>query len=467
MINLCFGMKVINVTQLPGGNYSHPNLALDLAGSDGGIDYWYAMGRWMVVGFFGLAGTILFTHVDENGNAESVYCADGIERVVTLALTHSASKYVKRPSVGTIYENGIPMYEEGTQGQATGNHIHVEVAWGIQTTKYYDSAMGVWRMSNELNPITTMCINTSFSTIKNTMGAKFKTVTSLYREGDDESMQLKDGFTELTYKGAVMRIFKLNSKQTLKMYSAGSKHNDATALNYITNIGTDKEKVVAKANMNYFQMRTGQADAYGQHYGVEYSDLDDFAPKQAGWACFAQFTNGDCWAGLSNAFYYTRSQCIFACSPYAITIHNGEPVNIKSVAAGNKDSQLNEQTAYFMDASGIWYMVVTPTKCYPSVLTDLAREFDAKECFIADSGGSSQMTVDNKKIQYTGRPIPNILAAVEPLDGGDTPIPDPDPDDSKEIELLKKEIVELKTQISDMKDKVSQAITLLEEVCNS
>jgi len=458
MINLCFGMKVINVTQLPGGSYSHANMALDLAGSDSGIDYWYAMGRWRVVGFFGLAGTILFTHVDENGQAEPVHCADGVDRIVTLALTHSATKYVPRPAIGRIYENGIPMYEEGMMGQATGNHIHCEVAVGVQTTKFYDSTLKIWRMSGELNPVSTIFINTSFSTVKSTLGANFKYVSSIEQEGD-ERVELKEGYTQLTYRGATLKIYKLSKKETLKMYSAGSKHNDATALNYITNIGTDKEKLHAKANMNYFQMKTGQADAYGQHYGVEYSDLDDFAPKQPGWACFAQLKNGDCWAGLSNDFYYTRNDCIFACSPYAITIHSGRTVNIKSTAAGNKDNQLNEQTGYFMDSNGAWHMVVTPTKCYPSVITDFAKEYDAWECFIADSGGSSQMIVNGEKKQYTGRKIPNILAAAEPLE----PAPEPDEPDTDELEKLRAENEALKDSLTKMHLLVAEAMSILEE----
>ena len=40
--NLCFGMHHLNITQLPGGALSHPNLAVDLAGEDTGIDFWFA-----------------------------------------------------------------------------------------------------------------------------------------------------------------------------------------------------------------------------------------------------------------------------------------------------------------------------------------------------------------------------------------------------------------------------------------
>jgi hypothetical protein len=46
MLNLCLPMKVINITQHSGGSYSHPNYCLDLAGSDAGIDFAFALGNF-------------------------------------------------------------------------------------------------------------------------------------------------------------------------------------------------------------------------------------------------------------------------------------------------------------------------------------------------------------------------------------------------------------------------------------
>ena len=71
----------------------------------------------------------MFVPVNSIGEITTVHCADGKDRVITIALTHSLKQFVKT-TVGKIYENGEPMYEEGTKGQATGNHIHVEIAEG-------------------------------------------------------------------------------------------------------------------------------------------------------------------------------------------------------------------------------------------------------------------------------------------------------------------------------------------------
>lgn len=181
MYNLCFGMKVINITQLPSGDYSHPNNAVDLAGSDKGIDFWYAQGDWRCIAGPWGNGTYFFVPVDETGAITKVHCADGKDRVITIALTHSEQKYVTT-KVGKTYLNGSAMYEEGVKGQATGNHIHLEIAEGKQDTKHYDSKLKCYRMNNELNPIELMYVNDDFSRVENTKGAALKTCKSAVYE---------------------------------------------------------------------------------------------------------------------------------------------------------------------------------------------------------------------------------------------------------------------------------------------
>ncbi len=164
MFNLCFGMKVINVTQVPGGSYSHPNNAMDLAGSDNGVDFWYAQGNWKCIAGPWGNGTYFFTAVDDDGTYCKVHCADGKDRFITLALTHSLERYIDTV-VGKTYKNGQPMYEEGTKGFATGNHIHLEIANGVQVEKTYDKSLGVYRMANELNPFKVMYVRKGFSKV--------------------------------------------------------------------------------------------------------------------------------------------------------------------------------------------------------------------------------------------------------------------------------------------------------------
>ena len=212
MNNLCLPMKVINITQHSAGSYSHPNKCLDLAGSDSGVDFAFAMGDYWrcIAGPWG-SHTYFFTACDANGKAVKVHCADDIDRVVTVAMTHSNFEYVKPPTIGKIYKNGEPLYEEGTYGKATGNHIHYEVASGLQYSKYYDEAMGVYRMPNELMPEMVCYICDAFSRVANMGGAIMKHCATV--EYQKSKMKLKDGYAEYVYDGVTIHTYKQTTEK--------------------------------------------------------------------------------------------------------------------------------------------------------------------------------------------------------------------------------------------------------------
>lgn len=137
MDRLVFGMHHLNISQvgtLIDGkpHYSHPNAAIDLCGEDSGIDFYWNKESdtcFYCSGAFGTrntGNTRFFVSCDRQGKRKKVLCADGKERVVTIAMTHSGKDF----RLYHIYEPEEIMYQEGTQGKATGNHIHLEVAEG-------------------------------------------------------------------------------------------------------------------------------------------------------------------------------------------------------------------------------------------------------------------------------------------------------------------------------------------------
>ena len=90
--NLCFGMHHLTVTQLPKGDFSHPNLAMDLAGQDGGVDFWFAKCcDWKCIAGEWGSGTYFFIPCDSKGNHINIMCADGKQRKITIALTQGRS----------------------------------------------------------------------------------------------------------------------------------------------------------------------------------------------------------------------------------------------------------------------------------------------------------------------------------------------------------------------------------------
>lgn len=186
MDRLIFGMHHLNITQagslLDGKeHYSHPNAAIDLAGEDTGIDYWYnkeSETYFYCSGYFGnrsTGNTRFFITCDKDGNKKKVLCADGKERVITLALTHSGKDY----QLYKIYKPGDILYQEGTAGRATGNHIHLEVAEGSQKTKYWDAKMKVYRMMGEMDPRDAFFILDGYTTVVNTQSLVFKHCSSV------------------------------------------------------------------------------------------------------------------------------------------------------------------------------------------------------------------------------------------------------------------------------------------------
>lgn len=417
MDNLCFGMEYLNITQLPGGSYSHANQAVDLGGRDTGKDYWYARGEtyWKCTCCWSSAtNTYHFLSCDSKGKPIKVHCADGIDRVVTVSLTHDLNKH----KIGRLYHNEN-MYQEGTKypyaGKVTGNHIHLEIAEG-DVRKRYKAKNGTWTLYNELNPLEVMFIDDSFTKVINTKGAVLKHCSGITYEGDEGKMNLNDGFQSLTYSGANLKVYKGYDKfKKLFMLSA---LGDEKATQDIKKFDHSNLLIMADANCNYFEMAS--KSEYGQHYGVEQSIGDDMhtsghdlAPKNSAYEVFYELTNGECGRCTADNYWYSKSDVNFACTPYATVVFDRVACNYRSSAFGNKDNYANSQTM-FMKIKDAWCIVCTGSKVLPKLMQNFALDCNADYAFLVDSGGSTQMMayIGGKwtDVIYTGRHIPNVLA---------------------------------------------------------
>lgn len=202
---LIFGMKCLNVSQIGSGydgknHYSHVSYEVDLAGMDTGADVWrnkmpntlwYCAGAW---GNAKTGNTRFFWSCDKNGKAKKVLCADGYLRYITLALTHSRRSF----TVGHYYKYDEIMYQEGTSGQATGNHIHLEICAGHVRTKYRNRAGG-YNLANMLPANRMMFLLNGYSYIRNGGGLSWKTTSKV--SYTDSSSSSKDTFQKGYEKG--------------------------------------------------------------------------------------------------------------------------------------------------------------------------------------------------------------------------------------------------------------------------
>ncbi len=169
LIKTQFGMEYLNITQgrfEPNG-ISHKYLnAYDLAGKDSGIDPFYAQCNYKIAAVLPLSTT---------GFANTILYYDELNDV-TLALTHMNTIDTSKYYVGKVFEKGEKLYEEGKAGNATGNHIHLEIGKGYQTKKVNKgTSAGGWQLNDLIDIEDYFYIDESFTTVINDRGYKFET----------------------------------------------------------------------------------------------------------------------------------------------------------------------------------------------------------------------------------------------------------------------------------------------------
>ena len=160
-----FPMETLRVTQGYGRkedgsadytSYSHTgSWALDLGGKDLGQDWAYAPCDIEVKRVYGEYNAVWFETL------EKVLCADGMARQLVFMLLHinDADRDALGITAGKVFRYGEKFYREGTAGQATGNHIHLEVGeapftptgW-VKTAVKDRTGAYVWKINNQLRP---------------------------------------------------------------------------------------------------------------------------------------------------------------------------------------------------------------------------------------------------------------------------------------------------------------------------
>lgn len=140
-----FPMSVMNITQGMESGTHAGSFAIDIAGRDSGKEWAFAP----------FTGVIKKKY--PNGNTiwiESIYpveYADGTVDYMTVAMTHDNN--IDRLKVGQVINQGVNFYQEGTAGNATGNHIHLGVGRGKYSgTGWYQNRYGYWVINNEIKP---------------------------------------------------------------------------------------------------------------------------------------------------------------------------------------------------------------------------------------------------------------------------------------------------------------------------
>ena len=185
-----FPMEYMNITQGRYSGFSHKTYnAYDLGGKDYNIDD--------VMAPFTLKVEWTDTGAHKTGvvvsNAKKVLMANGnIQQPRTLLMMLWHSNSIKHLSRGQVIIQGTPLYKEGTAGMAYGNHVHMELAYGVYKGGYplYLLGNGYWTLKGqELNIEDAFYINDTV--IRDRFGYTFKTYvaaqkpTGKYNVGDN------------------------------------------------------------------------------------------------------------------------------------------------------------------------------------------------------------------------------------------------------------------------------------------
>lgn len=165
-----YPFKTIRITQKDHEGTHKGCWAVDEAGNDTGIDSAYAP-------FTGIIKKIYTSDANEVWleSKNKVEYPDGTIDYMTILLCHDND--VSDLWVGKEIKQGQRFYEEGTKGNATGNHVHMECGKGKFTgTGWHKDSAGYWSINNGKLITECLFIDDSYNLI-NTAGYLFKQKT--------------------------------------------------------------------------------------------------------------------------------------------------------------------------------------------------------------------------------------------------------------------------------------------------
>ena len=168
----------IRITQADHVGSHRDSYAVDEAGSDGGIDY-------LVAPFTGVIKKIYTSDGNEVWleSTNQVQFADGTVDYMTILFCHDND--VSNLKVGQVIKQGQRFYEEGTKGNAQGNHCHFECARGkCSGTGWHKNSAGYWSINNSKKVSECLFIDDSYH-VMDTKGYNFKNTKEISQTTGD------------------------------------------------------------------------------------------------------------------------------------------------------------------------------------------------------------------------------------------------------------------------------------------
>jgi hypothetical protein len=161
-----FPMTYVNITQKWGTGTHKYGYPIDNAGKDARIDNCFAPFDGIVRKLWDNGNSVWLESLDK------VKFADGSIDYAVFMATHDNN--ISDLKHGQKIKQGKVFYQEGTAGQATGNHVHMECGKGKFTgTGWGEKPNGQWVINRPIRPTALFWLNNRHRIIQ-TLGLKFK-----------------------------------------------------------------------------------------------------------------------------------------------------------------------------------------------------------------------------------------------------------------------------------------------------
>ena len=203
-----FPSKYIRITQGYNEGTHKDSYAIDNAGKDTGISDIYAP-------FTGIIKKIYSNDANEVWleSVDKVEYPDGTIDYLTVMFAHDND--VSNLFVGKRIKQGEVFYQEGTKGNVTGNHCHIECGRGKFTgTGWHKNSFGYWSINNAKKPEECLWLDDTITVLSNKY--KFKKISSK-KEDNNETIPVVTPKIERVFiapKEALYGIY-LKEKQKL------------------------------------------------------------------------------------------------------------------------------------------------------------------------------------------------------------------------------------------------------------
>ena len=250
---------VMNITQSINGSYSHRGTnAIDDAQANTGISNGYAPCDMVCVATDYVNGNAMFWQSVNPVRTRNY----GVTHIYMMVIHDNTANAYKGMTIG----QGQQLFSEGTAGNATGNHNHIEVGIGQFKGMYVLNGYGVYMMPGNVNPADVFFVDNT--QIINGGGLNWGTIPAAANPKPEDLTQ-EDGIATLTVDSVRARLNGPNGSEVRK-YNTGDK-----VRYYWKWVGNGHRYVVWKEGNEYIYLAISGSEEQGKDLWATFSAPDD------------------------------------------------------------------------------------------------------------------------------------------------------------------------------------------------